>query len=54
MPNGRTDGCKSSDYIVCDLHEVIVSMCTRLCGKRSGKNRAQKAIDAIHAHDAGA
>jgi len=31
-----------------DLHEVIVSMCSRLYGKRSAKNRAQKALDAIH------
>jgi len=34
--------------IVRDLHEVIVSMCSRLYGKRSAKNRAQKALDAIH------
>jgi predicted site-specific integrase-resolvase len=36
------------DDIVRDLHEVIVSMCARLYGKRSAKNRAQKAINAIH------
>jgi hypothetical protein len=34
--------------IVRDLHEVIISMCARLYGKRSAKNRAQKALDAIH------
>jgi predicted site-specific integrase-resolvase len=31
-----------------DLHEVIVSMCTRLYGKRSAKNRAQRALNAIY------
>ena len=36
------------DDVVRDLHEVIVSMCARLYGKRSAKNRAQKAMDAIH------
>lgn len=42
-----------TDDIVRDLHEVIVSMCARLYGKRSAKNRAQKALNAIHeeAHD---
>lgn len=40
-----------TDDIVRDLHEVIVSMCARLYGKRSAKNRAQKALDAIHAHE---
>jgi putative resolvase len=34
-----------------DLHEVIVCMCARLYGKRSAKNRAQKALDALHTHD---
>jgi predicted site-specific integrase-resolvase len=37
-----------TDDVVRDLHEVIVSMCARLYGKRSAKNRAKKAIDAIH------
>lgn len=37
-----------TDDIMRDLHEVIVSMCARLYGKRSAKNRAQKALDAIH------
>ena len=40
-----------TDDIVRDLHEVIVSICARLYGKRSAKNRAQKALNAIHAHD---
>ena len=37
-----------TDDVVRDLHEVIVSMCARLYGKRSAKNRAQKALAAIH------
>lgn len=37
-----------TDDIVRDLHEVIISMCARLYGKRSAKNRAQKALDAIN------
>jgi predicted site-specific integrase-resolvase len=36
-----------TDDIVRDLHEVIVSMCARLYGKRSAKNRARKALAAI-------
>lgn len=40
-----------TDDIVCDLHEVIVSMCARLYGKRSAKNRAQKALDAMAANE---
>ncbi len=36
-----------TDDIVRDLHEVIVSMCARLYGKRSAKNRAQKALAAM-------
>jgi predicted site-specific integrase-resolvase len=41
-----------TDDIVRDLHEVIVSMCARLYGKRSAKNRAQKAVDALLAPEA--
>lgn len=36
-----------TDDVVRDLHEVIVSMCARLYGQRSAKNRARKALDAI-------
>lgn len=36
------------DDIVRDLHEVIVSMCARLYGKRSAKNRAKRAEDILH------
>jgi predicted site-specific integrase-resolvase len=34
------------DDIVRDLHEVIVSLCALLYGKRSAKNRARRAIEA--------
>jgi predicted site-specific integrase-resolvase len=37
-----------TDDLVRDLHEVIVSMCARLYGKRSAQHRAQKALDALH------
>jgi putative resolvase len=39
-PNERKDD------IVRDLHEVIVSLCARLYGKRSAKNRAKRAVEA--------
>lgn len=42
-----------TDDIVRDLHEVIVSMCARLYGKRSAKNRAQKALAAMQTADVG-
>ena len=41
------DGSEITDDIVRDLHEVIVSMCARLYGKRAAKNRAKKAIEAM-------
>jgi putative resolvase len=36
-----------ADDVVRDLHEVIVSMCALLYGKRSANNRAKKAMDAL-------
>ena len=36
------------DDIVRDLHEVIVSLCGRIYGKRAAKNKADKAIEAIN------
>jgi predicted site-specific integrase-resolvase len=39
---------ETADDIVRDLHEVIVSMCARLYGKRSAANRAKKAMDALN------
>lgn len=35
------------DDIVRDLHEVIVSLCARLYGRRSAKNRAERAMKAV-------
>jgi predicted site-specific integrase-resolvase len=35
------------DDIVRDLHEIIVSLCARLYGKRAAKNRADRALKAI-------
>jgi len=35
-----------TEDVVGDLHEVIVSMCARLYGKRSARNRAKKAMAA--------
>jgi predicted site-specific integrase-resolvase len=40
------DPDEMKDDIVRDLHEVIVSLCARLYGKRSAKNRAKRAIEA--------
>ena len=37
------------DDIVRDLHEVIVSLCARLYGKRAAKNRAKRAIETFFA-----
>ena len=42
------DAEELNDDIVRDLHEVIVSMCARLYGKRSAANRAKKAMEALH------
>lgn len=42
-----------TDDIVRDLHEVIVSMCARLYGKRSARNRAQKALEAMQTAEVG-
>lgn len=36
------------DDVVRDLHEVIVSMCARLYGKRAAANKARKALEVIH------
>lgn len=41
------DPAEITDDVVRDLHEVIVSMCARLYGKRAAANRAKKAMDAL-------
>jgi predicted site-specific integrase-resolvase len=41
------DDQEVEDDIVRDLHEIIVSLCARLYGKRAAKNRADRALKAI-------
>jgi putative resolvase len=41
------DEAEMSDDIVRDLHDVIVSMCARLYGRRSARHRAEKAMEAL-------
>jgi putative resolvase len=41
------DPSEVEDDVVRDLHEVIVSLCARLYGKRAAKNRAQRAMQAM-------
>jgi len=43
-----------NDDIVRDLHEVIVSMCARLYGRRSADRRAKNAMNALAAESANA
>ncbi len=42
------DPDERTDDIVRELHEVMVSLCARLYGKRSAQNRVKKALEAIH------
>lgn len=50
LAQGRTlmviEPDEMKDDIGRDLHEVIVSLCARLYGRRSAKNRAKRAIEA--------
>jgi predicted site-specific integrase-resolvase len=41
------DANEVKDDIVRDLHEIIVSLCSRLYGKRSAERRAKKAVEAL-------
>jgi len=41
------DDAEVADDVVRDLHEIIVSLCARLYGKRSARNRARRAMTAI-------
>jgi putative resolvase len=43
------DQSEVTDDIVGDIHEVLVSMCARLYGKRAAKNRAARALAAAAA-----
>ena len=50
---GRTvlvvDADEVADDVVRDLHEVIVSMCARLYGRRAAANKARRAMQAVEA-----
>ena len=39
------------DDLVCDMIEVLTSFCARLYGRRSARNKAQKAMEAIEHAD---
>ena len=41
------DSTEIEDDIVRDLHDVIVSLCARLYGKRAAKNKAKRAMEAV-------
>lgn len=41
------DGEEVADDVVRDLHEVIVSMCARLYGRRAAANKAKRAMEAV-------
>jgi putative resolvase len=41
------DETEVTDDIVRDVHEVLVSMCARLYGKRAAANRAKRAMEAM-------
>jgi len=42
------DPSEVKEDLVQDMIEVLTSFCARLYGRRSAKNKAQKAIQAIH------
>jgi len=42
------DDEEMTDDIVRDLHDVIISMCARLYGRRSARNRASRAMKELH------
>ncbi|WP_046471924.1 IS607 family transposase [Allosalinactinospora lopnorensis] len=48
------DEAETTDDLVRDMTEVLTSMCARLYGRRSAKNRAQRAVAAATSSEAGA
>lgn len=42
------DESEPTDGVERDLHEVIISLCARLYGRRSARHRADKAMEALH------
>ena len=45
------DPSEIEDDIVRDLHDIIMSLCARLYGKRAAKNKAKRAIEAVQKND---
>lgn len=49
--HGRTlvviDPAEVTDDLVCDMTEVLTSMCARLYGRRAAENRAKRALEAL-------
>lgn len=45
------DPAEITDDVVRDLHEVIVSMCARLYGKRAATNKAKRAMAEVNRDD---
>jgi predicted site-specific integrase-resolvase len=43
------DPAEVDDDLVCDVTEILTSMCARWCGKRAAANRVRRAIDAAGA-----
>jgi putative resolvase len=48
------DSGETADDLVCDMIEVLTSMCARLYGRRGARNRAMRAVTAAKQVDAGA
>ena len=51
MASGRglivADPSETTDDLVRDMIDVMVSFCARLCGRRSARNKAKKALAAL-------
>lgn len=45
------DSGEVKDDLVQDMIEVLTSFCARLYGRRSAKNKAKKALEAIQSED---
>jgi putative resolvase len=43
------DSGETSEDLVCDMIEVLTSMCARLYGRRGARNRAMRAVTATKA-----
>jgi putative resolvase len=49
-----TDPGETADDLVCDMIEVLTSMCARLYGRRGARNRAMRAVTAAGHKEAAA